>query len=120
MINTRILQTVILVAMVTSTAYGQPSKGKKQKRYPANDYPGQRIPQENPYPNDPRYPDYPQYPNDRNSTRLNSSHSQNTYDVFGLNINSDHLDTEDKDRKSTRLNSSHSQISYAVFCLNNT
>ena len=69
MIYSRILQAVILVAMVASTAYGQPSKGKKQKRYPA--------PQENPYPNDPRYPDYPQYPNDRNP-----QYPRNDYPVY--------------------------------------
>src|SRR5438270_440511 len=43
---------------------------------------------------------------DRESTPLNSSHSQNA-----------NADTrwKKKNRKSTRLNSSHSQISYAVF-----
>lgn len=74
MIYTRILQAVILVALVTSTAYGQPSKGKKNKRYPANDYPAQRIPGENPYPNDPRYPEYP---NDRNP-----QYPRNDYPVY--------------------------------------
>jgi hypothetical protein len=69
MIYSRILQAVIFVAMVASTAYGQSSKGKKQKRYPA--------PQENPYPNDPRYPDYPQYPNDRNP-----QYPRNDYPVY--------------------------------------
>jgi len=67
MISSRILQAVILVAMVSSTVYGQPTKGKKQKRYSAN----------NPSSTDPRYPDYPQYPNDRNP-----QYPRNDYPVY--------------------------------------
>jgi len=83
MIYTRILQAVILVAMVASTANGQPSKRKNEKRYPANDYPGQRIPQEKPYPNDRRYPQYPRndYPvyNDPNPDNLPPGQAKKRY-----------------------------------------
>jgi len=64
MIYNKILQAVILVVIVVSAANGQSSIRKSEKRSPANDYPGHRLPQGNPYPNDPRYTDYPQYPND--------------------------------------------------------
>lgn len=70
MIYNRILQTVILVVMIASVANAQ-GKKKSKNRYPSNDYPGQRIPEDNPgYPQYPRYPgnDNPVYndPNPRN------------------------------------------------------
>src|SRR5690349_19505492 len=51
---------------------------------------------------------------DRKSTRLNSSHVENSYAVFCLKKKRSVKDSHAQDRKSTRLNSSHVEIAYAV------
>src|SRR5688572_8628445 len=68
MIYKRILQAVIAIVMISSVASAQ-GKKKSKNKYPATDYPGQRIPGET--------SDYPQYPNDPNS-----QYPRNDYPVY--------------------------------------